>query len=144
MQRSFTFGRTRRTYENYYSPTLLQTLVGAMQSSLPTTVAAGIAFNRLVADGTIKRTDGRTEHDDNVAAVAAAQADLEHVVAEVDAKPLSKSELEYFASLNRRELSSSTTARTATPLNEFAIRYNRACREFHYVVPPRFSDQVRR
>jgi hypothetical protein len=125
----------------YYNPTLLKTLCDAMQSSLPTTVAAGIAFNRLVADGKIERTDGKSEADDRVEAMAAAQANLDSVIAEVDARPLTKDELDYFGSLGQRELSRLYYGADGDAVCEFAVRYNRACRDFGFVPPPRFSDQ---
>ncbi len=125
----------------YYNPTLLKTLCDAMQSSLPTTVAAGIAFNRLVADGKIERTDGKSEADDRVEAMAAAQANLDSVIAEVDARPLTKDELDYFGSLGQRELSRLYFGPEGDAVCEFAVRYNRACRDFGFVPPPRFNDQ---
>jgi hypothetical protein len=129
-----------RLVEKYFSPTLLNTLVNAMQSSLPTTVAAGICFNRLVADGTIVRTDGRTEDDDRAQAVAAAQANLSAVIAEVDAEPLSKDELSYFGSLSQRELSQLYYGEDGDAVNEFAIRYRRAAREHMFRIPERIRS----
>jgi len=62
----------------YYSPSLLKTLVDAMQSSLPTVTTAKITFDRLVADGSLQRTDGKSEEDDLRANVDRAQANLEN------------------------------------------------------------------
>jgi hypothetical protein len=129
-----------KSFERYYSPTLLKTLVDAMLSSLPTTVAAGIAFNRLVANGSLQRTDGKTINDDRLEAVSAAQANLSAVIAEVDAKPLSKDELAYFASLSQRELSQLYYGEDGRALDEFSIRYRRAAREHMFRLPERIRS----
>jgi hypothetical protein len=128
-------------FQKYYSPTLLATVVAEMQSSLPSVVAARLAFQRLVANGQLQRTDGKSEDDDRAEAKAAAQANLDSVVAEIDSAPLSREELNYFGSLNQRELSRLYYGPDGDAVCEFAIRYNRACREFGFVAPPRFSDQ---
>jgi hypothetical protein len=137
------FRQHPKSFEKYFSPNLLQTVVNAMLSSLPTATTAKIAFNKLVADGKLQRTDGRSEQDDRAEAVAAAQANLNQVVAEVEAAPLSKSELEYFGSLSQRELSRLYFGEDGDALNEFAVRYRRANREHGFVLrPPRFKDEV--
>src|ERR1700741_3207499 len=98
------FRKNPKSFEKYFSPTLLQTVVDGMMSSLPTVTAAQIMFDKLVADCTIQRTDGRSEQDDRAEALAAAEANLEKAVAKVDAPPLTRAELELFASLSNREL----------------------------------------
>jgi hypothetical protein len=133
------FKQNPRSFEKFYSPTLLQTLVDAMQSSLPTTVAAGICFNRMVTNGQLRRTDGLTEQDDNAAAVAAAEANLDKVLVGVDAPPLSRGELEYFSGLSQRELSALYYG-DGDALNEFAVRYRKASREFGFVLPQKFGS----
>jgi hypothetical protein len=107
--------------------------------SLPSVTAAKIAFDRLVANGVIVRTDGRTDADDRAEAVAAAQANFEKTVAAVDAPPLTRNELEYFGSLGQRELSRLYYGEDGDALCEFAVRYNRASREFGLIIPPRFA-----
>ena len=129
------FQQNPQQFERYFSPTLLQTIVGAMQSSLPTVTAAKIAFDRLVTNGTLQRTDGRTYRDDCVEAVAVAEANAEKAAAEVSARPLSKDELELFASLSNRDLADKYWAHDGH--NEFRIRYDRAVREHLFRVPSR-------
>jgi hypothetical protein len=129
-----------RLVEKYFSPTFLSILVNAMQSSLPTQVAASIAFDRLVANGSLQRTDGKTINDDRLEAVSAAQANLSAVIAEVDAEPLSKDELAYFASLSQRELSQLYYGEDGDAVNEFAIRYRRAAREHMFRIPERIRS----
>jgi hypothetical protein len=119
----------------YYSPSLLKTLVGAMQSSLPTMTAAKIAFDRLVANGTLPRTDGKSEADDRAEAVAAAEANFNKAVAETDARPLSTAEIEEFSSLGREELSRRYWKDDG--MNTFRVRYDRAVREHMFRVPGR-------
>jgi hypothetical protein len=129
-----------RLVEKYFSPTLLNTLVNAMQSSLPTQVAASIAFDRLVANGQLVRTDSKTDADDRLEAVTAARANLDQVVAEVDSAPLTPSELEYFGSLSQRELSQLYYGEDGDAVNEFAIRYRRAAREHMFRIPERIRS----
>jgi hypothetical protein len=129
------FRQNPKNFERYFSPSLLKTLVDAMLSSLPTTVAAGIAFDRLVQSGQLVRTDGKTEADDRLEAIAAAEANLHAVAAEVDAPPLTVAELHEFESLGREELARRYWADDG--VNVFRIRYDRAAREHMFRIPPR-------
>jgi hypothetical protein len=125
----------------YFSPTLLKTLVDAMQSSLPTVVAARLAFDRLVTDGALQRTDGKTVQHDAQENVERARKNLDKVIADVDAAPLTPGELEYFGSLSQRELSKLFYGPDGDAVCEFAVRYRKAVRVFGFVVPPKFGDQ---
>ena len=129
------FQQNPRLFQKYLSPTLLQALVTEMLTSLPTVTAARIAFDRLVANGTLRRTDGRSERDDAREAVTAAQANFDATVATVDAPPLSREELEFFGSLSQRELAEKYWANDG--FSEFKVRYDRAIREYGYVAPAR-------
>jgi hypothetical protein len=113
-----------------------------MQSSLPTVVSARLAFDRLVANGTLQRTDGKSDRDDAQANVSRAQKHLDETIAKVDATPLTPSELEYFGSLSQRELSKLFYGPDGDAVCEFAVRYRKAVREFGFVVPPKFGDQA--
>ena len=126
----------------YFSPTLLKTLADAMQSSLPTVTAAKIAFDRLVANGTLLRTDGKTVQHDAQENVERARQNLDKVIADVDAAPLTPGELEYFGSLGQRELSKLYYGPDGDAVCEFAVRYRKASREFGYVIPGRFGEQA--
>jgi hypothetical protein len=126
----------------YFSLTLLKTLVAEMQSSLPTLVAARLAFDRLVANGTLQRTDGKSDQDDAQANVSRAQKHLDETIAKVDAAPLTPGELEYFGSLGQRELSKLYYGPDGDAVCDFAVRYRKASREFGYRIPGRFGDQA--
>lgn len=126
----------------YYSPTLLKNLVAAMQSSLPTVVAARLAFDRLVTDGSLQRTDGKTVQHDAHENVERARKNLEKAIADVDAAPLTPGELEHFGSLSQRELSRLYYGPDGDAVCEFAVRYRKAVREFGFVIPLRFGDQA--
>src|SRR5258706_16277718 len=80
----------------YFSSTLLKTLVGAMQQSLPTVVAARLAFDRLVANGTLLRTDGKSDEDD-------LQQNFDRAVQQVQAAPLTADEQSYFGGLSQSD-----------------------------------------
>ena len=134
------FKNNNREFEKYYSPTLIQQVSTEMLQSLPTQVAARLAFDRLVANGSLQRSDGKTVDDDRLEAVTAARTNLDQVIAEVDAEPLSKDELAYFGSLSQRELSQLYYGEDGDAVNEFAIRYRRAAREHMFRIPERFQS----
>lgn len=129
------FRENPKSFEKYFSPTLLQTAVDAMLTSLPTVTAAKIAFDRLVANGTLQRTDGRTERDDAAEAVAAAQANFDATVAKVGAPPLTREELAFFGSLSQQDLANRYWENDG--YSEFRVRYDRAAREHGFRVPAR-------
>lgn len=129
------FRQHPKEFEKYFSPNLLQTVVGALQSSLPTVTAARIAFDRLVSSGELQRTDGRTERDDLHENVAHAEANFNNTVAKVAAAPLTKSELELFASLSNKDLVDRYWEHDGN--NEFRVRYDRAVREHFFRIPAR-------
>jgi hypothetical protein len=134
------FKQNPKSFEKYFAPNLLQTLTDAMLSSLPTTTAAKIVFDRLVANGTLPRTDGRTERDDAAEAVAQAEEHLNKVAAKVAAPPLRTVELELFYSLSVRDLADRYWENNG--FNEFRVRYDRAVREYLFRVPPRPQQAV--
>lgn len=130
-------------FTKYNHPNLILWISDEMQkSSFPTLTAARIAFNRLVKSGAITRSDGKTEYDDNVAARNAAQASLDQVLSEVDAAPLTPSELEYFGSLSQKELSRLYWGEDNDGVTSFAVRYRKACVTFGFVIPPKFEQAV--
>lgn len=107
------FRQNPRQAEKYLSPTLLATVVKEMEfrNALPSVVSAEIAFKRLVADGRLPRTDGKTARDDFNEDVKRAQQNLDKAIREADAPPLTKDELDYFV----RVLSGSAQARALQP-----------------------------
>jgi hypothetical protein len=133
------FKQNPRDFEKYFSPTLLATVVAEMQSSLPSVVAARLAFQRLVANGRLQRTDGKTHDDDRAEARAAAQANIDKVAEEVDAPPLTAAELDHFASLSQQELSRLYYGEDDDAINDFAVRYRKANREHMFRIPERFQ-----
>jgi hypothetical protein len=123
--------------QKYYTTTLLKQVVDAMQSSLPTVVSARLAFDRLVANGTLQRTDGKSDADDRAEAVVAAEARFNQVVAQTDAPPLTTVEIQEFSSLGKEELSRRYWKDDG--MNTFRVRYDRAVREHMFRVPGRMQ-----
>ena len=121
--------------KKYMHPQLLATVVEWMKESLPSVTAARIAFNRLVEEGVLERTDGQTDEDDMRLEVMKAQVDLEQAIADANKAPLTKAEVEEFASLSQRELSKRYW--DADGYNVFAVRYRKACREYFFQEPAR-------
>jgi hypothetical protein len=125
-------------FQKYFTSTLLSAVVKEMQSSLPSVVAARLAFQRLVANG-LQRTDGRNDQDDLREHKERTKANLDNVIAEIDAPPLSKDELEYFSSLGREQLSALYYGPDGDAICDFAIRYDKAIREHMFRRPERFQ-----
>src|SRR5258708_6571655 len=119
----------------YFSHTLLKTLVGAMQQSLPTVVAARLAFDRCVANGTLQRTDGKGDRDDAQASVDRAQQNFDREVQEVQAAPLTADEQSYFGSLSQSDLSAKYWHNDG--YNQFRVRYDLAHQQAGFRLPPR-------
>ncbi len=117
--------------EKYHSPKLLQTLVGAMQQSLPTVVAARLAFDRCVANGSLLRTDGKSDKDD-------LQQNFDRAVQKVQAAPLTADEQSYFGSLSQSDLSAKYWHNDG--YNQFRVRYDLAHQQAGFRLPPRPSQ----
>lgn len=120
-------------YGSGNSELIMQIADEMMKSSLPTLTAARIALDRLIRAGNVARTDGRTDADDNARVIAAARANLDKVIAEAEAEPLLKSDLEYFGSLDQKTLAKLYWEDDG--LTEFGIKYRKASTMFGFVIP---------
>ena len=131
-------------WQRFYSPGLVKTLTDEMrQSSLPTVTAANICFVRLVQSGAIERTDGKTEQDDAIEYRDWAEKNLAETIASVAAAPLTTAELENFGSLSQRDLSDLYWGEDGDGITDFAVRYNKACHQYGFVIPARFKREQR-
>jgi hypothetical protein len=130
-------------WKKYASKTLVQEVADAMVTSLPTITAASLAFERLVKNGDIERTDGKDEEADRKEAHAAAQKSLADAIAKAEATPLTTSELEYFASLSQFELSKLYWGPDDDGINGFAVRYRKAIAEHGFREPARYAGGLR-
>jgi hypothetical protein len=132
----------KSNFLKFYSATILQQVTDEMQrTTLPTITGARVTTAKLIRERKLIRTDGKTDADDRLEAIAVAEANLKVVIGEVDATPLSREELGYFSSLSQRELSQLYYGEDGSALNEFAIRYRRANREFMFQIPSRPAAQ---
>ena len=112
----------------YGTEPVIAAIVEVMQGMrmLPSIVSAKIVFDKMnLRDRDIE--------------VARAQAGLNQVVRDIDAPPLTRGEIEYFASLSKPSLANLYWGVDGDAINEFAVRYRRASREQGYVIPPRPS-----
>ena len=154
-QRSTNMGFTKYQYEKaatqfleqnadlalkYMHPQLLATLVEWMKESLPTTVSAKLAFDRLVEEGVLQRTDSGNEETDRAGAAEKARATIRKIEEEVGSQALDRETYEYIASLSPRELSRLYFGEDGSAINEFAIVYRRAMKEWGFREPLRFND----
>jgi hypothetical protein len=124
--------------QKYHTTTLLKQVVDAMQSSLPTVVAARLAFDRCVANGTLQRTDGKGDRDDAQANVDRVQQNFDRVVQKVQASPLTADEQSYFGSLSQSDLSAKYWHNDG--YNQFRFRYDLAHQQAGFRLPPRPSQ----
>ena len=112
----------------YGTEPVIAAIVEVMQGMrmIPSIVSAKIVFDKM-------------NLRDRAIEVAKAQAGLNQVLRDVDAPPLTRNEIEYFASLSRSDLGNLYWGVDGDAINEFAVRYRRASREQGYVIPPRPS-----
>lgn len=126
-------------WKKYSSKTLVREVADAMVNSLPTIVAASIAFDRLVKNGDIERTDGKTAEDDRVHAHEVAKRGLEAAMIAGALDPLTTDEIEYFASLSQFELSKLYWGPDNDALTGFAVRYRKAMAEHGFREPAQYA-----
>jgi hypothetical protein len=130
-------------WKKYSSKTLVREVADAMAESLPTIVAASLAFERLVENGDIERTDGKNEDDDNAELIVAAQKRLADEIAKAEALPLTSSEIERFASLSQFELSKLYWGADGDAINGFAVRYRMAISQHGFREPAHYAGGLR-
>lgn len=132
----------RALWSKYASKTLVGEVAGAMANSLPTITAASIAFDRLVKNGDISRTDGRDEEDDRAEAHADAKKGLDAAIAAAS-QPLTSSEIEYFASLSQFELSKLYWGPDNDGITGFGVRYRLAMEQHGFREPAHYAGGLR-
>ena len=126
-------------WKKYASRTLVQEVSDAMSNSLPTITAASLAFDRLVKNGDIERTDGKTAEDDRAHAHVVARNGLEAALIAGALPPLTNDEIEYFASLSQFELSKLYWGPDNDALTGFAVRYKKAMAEHGFREPAHYA-----
>jgi hypothetical protein len=121
------------TWKKCFSPTNINKLLDFLieRQFIPSQVS----INRALTELKFTRTDGGSAKSDAQAAVNAAQRNLDQVVAEAAAAPLSPNELAEFASLSAVDLQRHYWDNDG--FSTFAVRYNKAVREFGYRIPAR-------
>jgi hypothetical protein len=141
-QAAVTFFQTQNGqvfWKKYASKTLVSEVAGAMANSLPTVTAASIAFERLVKNGDVDRTDGKNEEDDRAEAHADAKKGLDAAIASAAATPLTNSEIEYFASLSQFELSKLYWGPNNDGVTGFGVRYRLAIEQHGFREPAHYA-----
>lgn len=130
-------------YAKRFQATNLAHLVATEMAkhSLPTVTAAHLTFERMVRAGQIVRTDGKDERDDAKEMVDIAQKKLDATIAKVSAVPLSRAEVEYFASLSQLELSKLYWGPANDGFTDFAARYQKAMAEHGFRGPACFTRE---
>jgi hypothetical protein len=127
-----------RLTARYQSDAMVSTIAKRMlATSLPSTTAASIAFNDLVKEGKLIRTDGKNAADDQ----AEYQDEVNQLVASCIAKDqeaqLERWEIEWFASMGPREISERFYENGG--LNKFNHRYSMALAQHGFKTPEVFK-----
>jgi len=91
--------------------------------------------NRALAHLQLPRMDGRTGKDDAREVRAAARRNYNTAAADADRIPLTRQELDEFASLSYSELQRRYFGEDGKASDFFSIRYRKAAREFGYRIP---------
>jgi hypothetical protein len=130
-------------WRKYGSTTLVREVAQAMSKSLPTITAASLAFQRMVENGDIDRTDGKNEEDDRAETIADARKNLDAALEAAAAMPLTHSEIEYFASLSQFELSKLYWGPDNDGVTGFAVRYKKAMAEQGFREPAHYAGGLR-
>jgi hypothetical protein len=123
------------TWLKYTSPENLERIVSFLVEKqwLPSQVTVERALEHLK----LARTDGRTERDDARAARAEAQRRYDAAAAEADRLPLTRQELDEFASLSKSDLARLYWGADGEASDYFSIRYRAASRQHGFVIPPK-------
>jgi hypothetical protein len=109
-------------------------------------IPSQVSLNRAIKELGLRRVDGKTAADDKREARAAAEANLDAVVSEIQRTPLTPEFVNEVASLSQLDLSRRYFADSIDG-ELFRIRYDRACKEFGFRPAQRFAsvtaEQVR-
>jgi hypothetical protein len=100
-------------------------------------IPSQVSIDRALTELKFLRTDGGSASTDAQAAVNAAQHNLDQVIAETAASPLTRAELEHFQSLSFPDLQRQYWGEDLDSINSFAVRYNRAAKEQGFRIPAR-------
>jgi hypothetical protein len=96
-----------------------------------------VSVDRALAELKFRRTDGGSLEKDQRAAITAAQKNLDAVIAEAAAPPITRDEELYVASLGFADLQRQYWGPDNDGINTFAVRYNKLARERGYRIPER-------
>jgi hypothetical protein len=102
-------------------------------------IPSQVSLNRAIRELGLRRVDGKTSTDDAREARAAAQANLDAVVSEIQRTPLTHEFVNEVASLSQLDLSRRYFADSIDG-ELFRIRYDRACKEFGFRPAQRFAS----
>ena len=123
------------TWLKYDSPEnferIISFLVGEQWLPSQTTIERAVEHLKL------ERTDGRTAKDDARDARAEAQRSYAAAAAEADRVPLTRQELNEFASLSKNDLALKYWGSDGEASDFFAIRHRAASRQYGFVIPPK-------
>lgn len=131
---------TNATWQKYASPANLKRITGFLQEVQ--WIPSSTTIDRAIAHLNLQRTDGRTAKDDARDIRAAAQRNYDAAAKQAELMPLTKQELDEFASLSQVELQKKYWGEDGKATDFFSIRYRAAARQHGFVIPPKPTQQA--
>ena len=130
------------TWKKCFSPTNINKLLDFLIERQ--WIPSQVSINRALSELKFRRTDGGSHAKDLQAAVNAAQRNLDAVIQEAAAAPLTRAELREFESLSPTSLQRQYWGEDNSGLNTFAIRYQKAASQFGFRIParPQVQEEV--
>lgn len=120
------------TWRKCFSPANLEKLLDFLIDKQ--WIPSQVTINRALTQLQFARTDGGSARKDMQAEINAAQRNLDGVIAETAAPPLTRSEVEYFSSLSFAELQRKYWGNDNSDVNTFAVRYRKAAAEHGFRI----------
>jgi hypothetical protein len=123
------------TWKKVFSPTNINRLLDFLIERQ--WIPSQVSINRALTELKFRRTDGGSAEKDARALISSTRQNLSNVIAEIAAPPLTRAELDHFASLSSTSLQRAYWGPGRDGITDFAIRYNRAAKEHGFRIPPR-------
>jgi hypothetical protein len=109
---------------------------------LPSVTTIQIAINELVKRKLLARVDGKSEVDDAREFRAGLKRNLDQTLADAEKAPLTREELDHFASLSFAALQRLYWGDDLQATDYFSARYRKAAREHGFQIPARPAAEL--
>jgi hypothetical protein len=124
---------TNATWRKFNNPANLQRITSFLADAQ--WIPSQTTVERAITHLNLQRADDRTQKDDARDIRAVAQRNYDLAAKQAEQMPLTKQELDEFASLSQAELQRQYWGEDGKASDFFSIRYRKASREFGYRIP---------